>query len=74
MRIRVFYDSSGKIRSVLAASPKAGVTPASSEFSCVEADLEELGAKSLAAVQLGFRVDRQGKITPCDTPARPEAS
>jgi hypothetical protein len=66
MKVRIFHDLAGSIKSVLAADPKAGTTPLSADHQSVEIDLTELNVSSIAEVHLRFRVDELGKVVPRD--------
>jgi len=71
MKVRIFHDPTGSIKSVVAEDPKASTTPLSADHQSVEIDLTELNVSSIAEVHLHFRVDELGKIVPRDASTRP---
>lgn len=63
MKARIFYDSNGEIRSVVALACDAQTTPTSSDYAWVEAELTELGAETLADIHSNFRVSADGRVS-----------
>ena len=62
MKLRVFYNSSGVIQSVMQMNPKARIVPVSALYSYVDVDMRKTGASSLGEVQACFRVDAHGGL------------
>jgi hypothetical protein len=59
MRVTVYYDSLGAIKSVVLVNPEAGTQPVSKDYASIEIDLDDVSPKSLAELHAGNRVDTE---------------